>query len=46
MKIEYKYSEDPYFTIKFDPYAQWEIIREAYGYDGEKLVGNLVETSR
>lgn len=46
MKIEYKYSEDPYFTIKFDPYAsQWETIRETYGYDGEKLVGNLVETS-
>ncbi len=45
-KIEYKYSEDPYFTIKFDPYnSQWETIRETYGHDGEKLVGNLVETS-
>ncbi|MEI3604402.1 hypothetical protein SPD48_01740 [Pseudogracilibacillus sp. SE30717A] len=45
-KIEYKYSEDPYFIIKYDPYnSQWETIREAYGYDGEKLVGNLVETS-
>src|SRR5690625_357086 len=44
-KIEYKYSEDPYFMIRFDPYDQWEMIRETYGYDGEKLVGNLVETS-
>lgn len=44
-KIEYEYSEDPYFTIKFSPYSQWETIRETYGHDGEKLVGNLVETS-
>lgn len=45
MKIEYKYSEDPYFTIKFEPYSQWETIKETYGNEGEKLVGNLVETS-
>ena len=44
-EIEYKYSEDPYFIIRFDPYDQWEMIRETYGHDGEKLVGNLVETS-
>lgn len=47
LKIEYKYSEDPYFTIEFSPYdSQWETIRETYGHDGEKLVGNLVESSR
>lgn len=46
LKIEYKYSEDPYFTIEFNPYSsQWETIRETYGYDGENLIGNLVETS-
>src|SRR5690625_827361 len=40
LKIEYQYSEDPYFTIEFRPYGQWESIRENYGYDGERLVGN------
>lgn len=45
LKIEYKYSEDPYFTIIFKPYSQWESIKENYGYDGEKLVGNNIETS-
>lgn len=46
LKIEYRYSEEPYFTIRFNPYnSQWETIREAYGHNGEKLVGNLVETS-
>src|SRR5699024_664407 len=46
LKIEYKYSEDPYFTIKFEPFAsQWESVKETYGHNGEKLVGNLVETS-
>ncbi|NEU30512.1 hypothetical protein GN156_06905 [bacterium LRH843] len=45
MKIDYKYSEDPYFLLEFDPSGQWETIREAYGRDGEKLVGKHVETS-
>ncbi|WP_062048990.1 hypothetical protein [Bacillus sp. JCM 19034] len=46
LKIEYTYSEEPYFTLRFSPYNnQWETIREAYGRDGEKLVGNLVERS-
>lgn len=45
LKIEYKYSEDPYFVLEFSPSSQWESIRENYGYDGEKLVGNNVETS-
>jgi hypothetical protein len=45
MKIEYWYSEEPSFTIKFEPYSQWHTIEEAYGRDGEKLVGNLVENS-
>lgn len=43
LKIEYKYSDDPYFTIKFSPYSQWESVTKVYGQDGEKLVGNLVE---
>ncbi|MGM8365957.1 hypothetical protein ACLIBG_10830 [Virgibacillus sp. W0181] len=45
LKIEYKYSEDPYFTIIFKPSSQWESIKENYGSNGEKLVGSLVETS-
>lgn len=47
MKIEYEYSEEPYFTFEFRPSAsqQWRIIRETYGNDGEKLVGQHVETS-
>lgn len=46
LQIEYKYSEDPYFTITFNPSgSQWESIKENYGENGEKLVGNLVETS-
>lgn len=45
LKMEYKYSEDPYFTLEFSPYSQWESIRENYGHDGEKLVGNNIETS-
>ncbi|MDY7221511.1 hypothetical protein [Halalkalibacterium halodurans] len=45
LKIKYQYSEEANFTIKFDPYSwQWESIRETYGHNGEKLVGNLVIT--
>lgn len=46
MQIDYWYSEEPSFTIKFEPYAaQWKTIEEAYGREGEKLVGNLVESN-
>ena len=47
LKIEYKYSEDPYFTLKFNPGSgsQWKTIKETYGNNGEKLVGKYVETS-
>lgn len=47
LKIEYKYSEDPYFTLKFNPGSgsQWKTIKETYGENGEKLVGKYVETS-
>jgi hypothetical protein len=46
LKFEYWYSEDdPSFTVKFEPYSQWHTIEEAYGRNGEKLVGNLVEKS-
>lgn len=47
MKIGYEYSEKPFFTLKFHPGGshQWNLIRETYGKNGEKLVGNYVETS-
>jgi hypothetical protein len=44
-KIDYEYLEDKEFVIKFEPSSlQWNEIEEAYGSNGQKLVGNLVET--
>ena len=43
LKFDYWYSEEPYLTVKFEPFSQWNTIVEAYGSKGEKLVGNLVE---
>lgn len=45
MEIEYRYSEDPYFVIKFNPSGQWESIRKNYGFDGEKLVGQNITST-
>lgn len=46
LKIEYKYSEDTNFVIEFSPSSsQWNEIEEAYGSNGQKLVGNLVKTN-
>lgn len=46
MKIEYKYIEDKDFVIEFDPLWQWNEIEEAYGSNGQKLVGDLVTTNQ
>lgn len=47
MKIPYEYSEEPYFLFTFRPSSgsQWNHVREAYGEEGQKLVGKHVETS-
>ena len=46
-KIDYEYLEDTEFVIEFKPSNyQWNEIEEAYGKKGQKLVGNLVTTSR
>ena len=46
-KIDYEYLEDKEFVIKFEPYGlQWNEIEEAYGKNGQKLVGNLVATQK
>jgi len=44
MKFEYEYKEDADFKVRFDPalYYQWNIIKETYGENGQKLVGDLV----
>lgn len=45
-KLDYEYLEDTPFKIKFDPNSlQWNIVEETYGKEGQKLVGNLVETN-
>lgn len=42
-KIEYEYLEDKDFIITFDPAGfQWNEIEEAYGKNGQKLIGDLV----
>lgn len=46
LKIEYKYIEDKDFVIEFDPLWQWNEIEEAYGSNGQKLVGDLVTTNQ
>lgn len=43
LKIEYEYREDTNFVIEFSPLFQWNEIEEAYGAEGQKLVGDLVE---
>lgn len=44
MKIKYKYVEkEPFFTIQFHPFSQWDSIRKVYGQNGENLVGDAVE---
>jgi OmpA-OmpF porin, OOP family len=46
LKIEYEYSEDTPFVIEFNPRrSQWNMVEEAYGKDGQNLVGNLVVTN-
>ncbi len=45
MKIKYKYEEDKPFILQFKPSSQWKSISEAYGENGEKLVGKFVEAS-
>lgn len=45
LEIEYKYSEDPYFTLRFNPSNQWASIRDNYGFEGEKLVGKNIAPS-
>lgn len=45
-KFDYEYKEVP-FTIEFKPHHfQWNIVEETYGAEGQKLVGNLVETNK
>ncbi|WP_062048988.1 hypothetical protein [Bacillus sp. JCM 19034] len=44
-KFDYEYLEDRDIVITFEPYGfQWNEIEEAYGANGQKLVGNLVQT--
>lgn len=46
-KVDYEYLEDKDFIIEFKPYDfQWNEIEEAYGKDGQKLVGDLVVTNK
>src|SRR5690625_2422705 len=45
-KFDYEYNERVPLTIEFDPNDyQWNIVEETYGAEGQKLVGNLVETN-
>lgn len=47
LKIEYEYREDTPISIQFLPYQnQWNMIEEAYGKNGDKMVGNLIRTAR
>lgn len=47
LKIEYEYQEDTPFIIEFKPFDyQWNTIEEAYGKDGQKLVGDLVVVNK
>lgn len=47
LKIEYEYHEDTPFKIEFRPHDfQWNIVEEAYGKHGQKLVGELVVTNK
>lgn len=46
LEIEYEYIEDKDFVIEFDPLWQWNEIEEAYGSNGQKLVGDLVKTDK
>lgn len=45
MKIVYRYEEDQAFEFGFSTWPQWGNIKKHYGENGEKLIGNLVETS-
>lgn len=46
-KVPYEYLEDRDFVITFDPSNfQWNEIEEAYGKNGQKLVGDLVQQNR
>lgn len=46
-KFDYEYLEDEDLVITFDPSNfQWNEIEEAYGKNGQKLVGELVEQNK
>lgn len=46
-KLDYEYLENIPFEIEFRPHDyQWNIVEEAYGKEGQNLVGNLVETNK
>ena len=46
-KVPYEYLEDEDFVITFDPSQfQWNEIEEAYGKNGQKLVGELVQQNK
>lgn len=46
-KFDYEYLEDRDIVITFDPAGfQWNEIEEAYGKNGQKLVGDLVQQNR
>ncbi|MFA9455231.1 hypothetical protein ACERJO_00485 [Halalkalibacter sp. AB-rgal2] len=47
-KFDYEYLEDHDIVITFEPYShpQWNEIEEAYGANGQRLVGNLVQTNK
>ncbi|MFD1849356.1 hypothetical protein [Oceanobacillus bengalensis] len=46
LQIEYEYIEDKDFVIEFDPLWQWNEIEEAYGSEGQKMVGDLIQTAQ
>lgn len=47
LKIEYEYREDTPIVITFDPNRwQWNPIEEAYGKEGQRLVGDLVVANK
>src|SRR5699024_2199010 len=47
-KFPYEYREDEPFVIQFKPnhWSQWNVIKETYGAEGQKFVGDLVEVNK
>lgn len=47
LKIDYEYREDTPFILTFKPADyQWNSVEEAYGKEGQKLIGDLVSVNK